>query len=41
MAIAAGTTGDKPTIVPTRDIIVIVKIAIAKTSVAVTFMSIS
>lgn len=37
--IATGTIGDKPTIVPTRDIIVIVKIAIARKSVAVTFMA--
>ena len=39
MAIAAGTTGDKPAIVPTKDIIVIVNIAIASKSVAVTFMA--
>jgi hypothetical protein len=39
MAIALGTIGDNPAIVPTRDIIVIVNMAIASKSVALTFMA--
>ena len=39
MAIALGTIGDNPAIVPTKDIIVIVNMVIASRSVALTFMA--